>query len=469
MNILHLSTHDTRGGAARSAWRLHQGLLSIGSSSRMLVRTKHSDSSTVLDADDGTLASWHEQIATPWFQSLIPEGSSWFTTGSTNAGITDHPWVREADILHLHWVAEWLSVADIASLAALGKPIYWTFHDLWAVSCGNHYAGSNTPLNDHWQSGENLPTAIRDLARREYERKLQFLAPLPIQVIAPSHWCAGICRQSQIGQHWEVSVVPYSIDTSVFRPESRSIARKMLGLPLDGTLLLFGAASLSDPRKGFPHICEALPKEEGVELVLFGADQVDQTIVNVPIKHFGQISDERQMARLFAAADAYLCPTLEDNLPNTVIESLCCGTPVIGYATGGMVDMVIHGRNGLLAPTGSVECLRKLLSDFVSDPATRHALQQFDEKRYDFEIQARCVEKLYRERFGSQSSVTQGADLPELDCSWFRSAAVYAASRSNAQVSALRAKLEKSQLKLAQVKKAVESGPEKRKKRWWRF
>jgi glycosyltransferase involved in cell wall biosynthesis len=243
----------------------------------------------------------------------------------------------------------------------------------------------------------------------------------------------------------------------------------MLGLPLDGTLLLFGAASLSDPRKGFPHICEALPKEEGVELVLFGADQVDQTIVNVPIKHFGQISDERQMARLFAAADAYLCPTLEDNLPNTVIESLCCGTPVIGYATGGMVDMVIHGRNGLLAPTGSVECLRKLLSDFVSDPATRHALQQFDEKRYDFEIQARCVEKLYRERFGSQSSVTQGADLPELDCSWFRSAAVYAASRSNAQVSALRAKLEKSQLKLAQVKKAVESGPEKRKKRWWRF
>jgi hypothetical protein len=108
MKILHLSTHDTRGGAARSAWRLHLGLLKQpGVSSRMLVRTKHSEAAEVLATDAGTLlAAWHEQVATPWLQSHLPAGSSWFTTGSVDANVAAHPWVQEADVLHLHWVAE---------------------------------------------------------------------------------------------------------------------------------------------------------------------------------------------------------------------------------------------------------------------------------------------------------------------------------------------------------------------------
>jgi glycosyltransferase involved in cell wall biosynthesis len=430
MNVLHLSTHEQRGGAAKSAWRLHQGLLSIGVNS------------SVLEREDAALGAWHETIATPWFQSLLPPGSSWFTTGSMDANVHQHPLVQQADILHLHWVAEWLSVRDIVNLAALGKPIFWTFHDLWAVSCGNHYAGANEPLNDNWETGQNLPEILRSLARREYERKLQHLAPLPIHVIAPSQWIGKMCQQSQIGAQWQVSVVPYGIDTSIFKPQDRTGARAALGLSPDKTLLLFGAAALADPRKGFSHLCSALPASAEAELVLFGADKPDASALHMPLRHMGQLSDEQQIATLYAAADAYLCPTLEDNLPNTVIESLCCGTPVIGYATGGLPDMVIPGKNGLLAPTGDVSQLAEHLTRFLQDAALRQTLHQFEESRYHLDIQPRAIASLYAVAHRQSLSL---AAVEDQDTSWFPNAALHAVN-SAAQ------RHEKTHEKLVQTK-----------------
>ncbi len=458
MSILHLSTHDTRGGAACSALRLLQGQLASGLSSRMLVRTKHSEQHEILASDDGSLAAWHEHIATPWLQSQLPPGAPWFTSGSMDADIATHPWVQEADILHLHWVAEWLTARDIAALAALGKPIYWTFHDLWPLSCGLHYTGSNTPENDHWQTGADLPDSLRPLAQREFQRKLDLLAPLPIHVIAPSRWIGQQCRRSHIGQRWSVDVIPYGIDTDIFHPQDRQAARAALNLPPNMLLLLFGAAALSEPRKGLLQLQEALTTAEldphATELIVFGQDTPDLATLPTPVLQLGPIDDAATLAKIYAAADAYLCPTLEDNLPNTVLEALCCGTPVIGFATGGIPDVVVDQKNGLLAPTGDSEALGQRLAAIATQPSLLQALQnqaqEIDLNQFTLRRQAEAVQRLYFTR--TSAAPRNAISLPATasqETDWFPEAAAHSLAKSAAHAQESGRKLQNLQSKLA--------------------
>ena len=480
MRVLHLSTHDLRGGAARSAWRLHQGLVAIGADSRVLVRTKHSNDDRVAATDDGTLAAWHEQIATPWLQRRLPANSPWFTTGAIHADVSSHPWVQEADVLHLHWVAEWLSASAIAGLAALRKPIVWTFHDLWAVTGGYHYPGRNNPQDDAWQTGASLPEELASIARIEFEHRLALLAPLPLQIISPSRWLAAQSQQSHIGQKWQTQVIPYGIDITIFRPGDVSGERKRWSVPKGSICLLFGCASLNEERKGFGALKQALAlamnnaafaqaaASGSVQLLLFGAESPPLSDLPIQAQHLGVIRSESDMASVYQAADVYLCPTLEDNLPNTVLESLACGTPVVGFATGGVPDMVTHDTNGLLAPCGDVQALSEHLIRIVIDTACRHRLQQevrlVDLTGFALQTQAQRVQDLYHDLLARETTpaptVARSPSQPMPP--WLMQAAVEALQRAGERETVLKEKLTKAKAKAAKP----EAKPEV-KRRWW--
>lgn len=502
MRVLHLSTLDLRGGAARSAWRLHQGLLDAGTDSRMLVRTKLSDAASVSATDDGTLATWHEQMLTPWLHQHLPQDAPWFTSGAVTQDITSHPWVREADVLHLHWTAEWLGAEVIGRLTSLGKPLFWTFHDLWAVTCGNHYAGSNEPGDDAWQTGGGLPEAIGGLGQREFARKHSQLASLSIRVIAPSRWIGRMSQGSAVGAAWPVEVVPYGIETRVFQPSSAAQARLRWNLPADKLLLLFGCTAINERRKGFHLLVEALRTASvdtnQVALVLFGADQPDLSTLPIPTHHVGSITSEADMASLYATADAYLCPTLEDNLPNTVLEALACGVPVIGFATGGVPDMVQDGENGLLAPCGDAPALAACLTRFATDATLRKRLQatalNADKTGFTLQTQAQRCLALYQQALAAPKTATStpapssgGSSLAEWHSipfvvhgeeDWMLQAAAAALGRAGAREAQLRTKLDQTKARLHESKehaarlkselKTAKSSPEASQRKGWR-
>lgn len=227
MRVVHLSTHDLTGGAARSAWCLHRGLLGIGVESSMLVRSKLSADPAVTGANEAACAILHEQALTPYILRRLPSGSPWFTSGVIDVDISSHPSVQSADVLHLHWVAEWLSAGVIKKLVSLGKPIIWSLHDLWPVTCGNHYPGTNDPRDESWQTGESLPEPLIEIGRSEFQRKRILLADQQIHVVAPSRWIGRMSQRSIIGSKWPVKIVPYGIETRVFCPSDQGEARAL--------------------------------------------------------------------------------------------------------------------------------------------------------------------------------------------------------------------------------------------------
>lgn len=428
MRIVHLATHDLKGGAARSAWRLHQGLRGIGVDSRMVVRSKWSNDPTVAGIDDSACAVWHERILTPYIVRRLPQGSPWFTSGVINMDIAAHPWVQGADVVHLHWVAEWLSASAIGELLKIHKVVCWSLHDLWAVTCGSHFPGCNTPQDDTWQTASGLPSAIAEIGRREFQRKCKLLACRQIQTIAPSRWIGQMAKASIIGSRWPVESVPYGVDTSVFRNADQSSGRARWNLPSDKVLLLFGCANVAERRKGLHLLIEALSaigfKRESVALVIFGDAKTDLPELSIQVHRVGHIANDSTLASLYAAADAYICAAIEDNLPNTVIEALACGTPVIGFNAGGLPDLVVNGQNGLLAPCGDVKALAAHLFSFVTNPAMLRQMQAVtrnaDKAVYSIETQARRCRELYQRLDAKTSMETTEKSLTLCDAYMWR-------------------------------------------------
>jgi len=478
MKIVHLSTHDVRGGAATAAWRLHRALREAGEDSRMVVRTRHEADLHVAATDDGSLAAWHEQIITPWLRRHGPVDMPWFTVGAADTAIETHPWIVEADVLHLHWVAEWLSAAAVRRLAALGKPMLWTFHDLWPVTGGAHFAGSNAPASDGWQRGVHLPEPLRAISEREWCRKRAAWADLPVTGVSPSAWLARVVQGSAVGAGWNVQTVPNGIDTAFFTPGDRAVARAKWGIPAHAVVLLFGCAALSDPRKGFEPLRQALQSvtKEGAQLLLFGSDLVD---IDFPNLHVGSIREAGDMASLYQAADAFLCPALEDNLPTTVIESLACGTPVLGFATGGVPDLVSDGADGVLVPCGDVAALARCLQRFVSDGAWRQLLGDHargaDKSRFTLQTQASRMRQLYAAVSPASSTLVADVAADGLaftllaeESGWLNIAAAEAITQARERERVLNEKLQAVKRKLRTAKASPPSAA-KPAKPWWKF
>jgi glycosyltransferase involved in cell wall biosynthesis len=441
----------------------------------MLVRTKHSNDASVATVDDGQLiAYWHEVIATPWLHQYRAADASWFTIGCVDSDVSLHPWVQEADVLHLHWVAEWLSADAIHRLLQLGKPVLWSFHDLWPVSCGNHYAGGQAPTTNDWQTGAALPPELTAIGQREFMRKMQSLADQHLQVIAPSRWIGHMAQQSEVGRQWPVHHLPYGINTQLFQPKTKAVARQELGLPTDKILLLFSAASLAEKRKGFHLLVKALQQAnlaaDTVQLLLAGSDELDLSTLPVAALHLGNISTEQKMALIYQAADAYLCPTLEDNLPNTVIESLCSGTPVIGFSTGGLPDLISHSQNGLLASCGDVDDFSHHLNAFCTDSALRDQLLRTAStvslQDHALETQATRMLKLYEAlpATSAKQPTTGTTQLVATETEWLMHAVLRQSQQQQAREHKWQAKLEK--LKAKQHRSVA---PPTTKKSWWKL
>lgn len=421
MKILLINTFDNYGGAALACKRLLKALNQTADvEAKLLVQVKKTEDDTVFGLANGYFSKKKaffrfalERLGFYWYEK---NKSVRFAFSPANVGvdISSHPLVLEADILHLHWTNfGFLSLNSLEKLIRLGKPIVWTLHDMWTFTGGCHYVGDCLNYQSKCGNCQFLKNPQpKDWSYQIFQQKFQLFYHSNIQLVACSRWLADKANQSALlkrstnsQKKFIIRAIPNPIDISIFKPIDKTVARQHFQLPKDKFLLLFGAMNLNDTRKGFQYLKEALqilakknPSiHQKIELLVFGKSDIN-TFVDIPfeVNNLGFLSNQTALINAYNAADVFVLPSLEDNLPNTVTEALACGTPAIAFDTGGLPEMIDHQQNGYLAEYKSAEDLAKGIA-FIFQYQNQTELQaNARNKAVSYFSEARIV-NLYKE------------------------------------------------------------------------
>lgn len=396
LNILHINHSDISGGAARAAYRIHRSLVKHGGGqglqSRMRVINKHSDDSSVIGgalAENSLWGIFHSRItrlSRRGFHTGIPMLYS-FAWPSSGLGreLEERYQNNAADLVHLHWIG--YSTLSIEEVGHLPMPLVWTLHDQWAFCGAEHYTGlvdAERFVVGYTASSRPSHEAGPDLNRRTWLRKRRSWNR-PIHIVCPSTWLADCARRSELMGDWPITVIPYPIDLSIWAPFDQREARAILELPHDRPLVMFGTdGGTADPRKGADLLLSALQSLrtqldgtalEQLELVIFGQCQpAKPPDIDIPIHYSGRLHDDLSLRLLYAAADVFVIPSRQDNLPNTGLEAHACGTPVVAFRTGGLVDIVADRITGALADPFDPASLAAAIGWVLEDSRRRRQL-----------------------------------------------------------------------------------------------
>lgn len=378
MNIVHLCTSDLRHGAGIAAYRLHHSLRKLGVNSNLIVAQKLSDEKHVVWAKEPSGNSfvnfyrWGHHM-TELFLNV---------TGSQNVysylskDLEKHPLIQAADVIHfhnIHWPFRNFSLNLLEW--GLKKPLFWTFHDVWPITGHCFY-----PLDcDRWKEGCGHCPRLRmfipllfDTSAYQWRLKKKLYEKTKMMVITPSTWLRDMAQQSPLLIGQNVECIPNCIDRNIFKPIDQRVARKSFGLNPTAKVLLFVASKLDIPIKGLSYVEEAISKiqwpNQDLVLLTVGRGAVPLSIKNkIKVKELGKISDSKKMARVYSAADLTLSPSKAESFHFVTAESMSCGTPVIGFNTGGIKDLVDHDKNGYLAQPENSDDLAKGISLFLNN------------------------------------------------------------------------------------------------------
>ncbi len=410
MKILLLNTSDISGGAARAAYRLHRGLQTIGVDSQMLVQNKTSDDRTVNSPQTKPGKGWAKvrptlnAIPLQFYRQRdrAPYSVQWLLERIAPKIAQINP-----DIINLHWICG--GYLQIETLAKFNKPIVWTLHDMWAFTGGCHYSQECDRYTKSCGTCPQLYSNIDwDLSKWVWQRKAKAWKNLDLTIVTPSEWLAKCAKASSLFQDLPIKVIPNGIDTQKYKPVDKQLAKKLIGLSPDKQFILFGAVgATSDSRKGFHLLLPALQKlkysqkQDQIELVIFGSSQPNNPPdFGFKVHYLGRFYDDISLALLYAAADVFVAPSIQDNLANTVMEALACGTPCVAFNIGGMPDMIEHKQNGYLAQSFEVEDLAEGIKWILADRQRHYKITQVArnkvEQCFTLEIQAQKYSKLLK-------------------------------------------------------------------------
>ena len=417
LSVLHLSCWDNEGGSGRSAYRLHSGLKQLGIRSRMLVGRKQTHDPDVkviggnlfgrLDRLGGGIADRMD------LQYLFYPSS--FLLNRTR-------WVREADVIQVfNTHGGYFSHLSLIPLSQ-HRTVVWRLSDMWAMT--GHCAYSYEC--ERWETGcgscphlEEYPRLRMDTSALLWRVKDWIYERARLTIVAPSTWMASLVRRSPLLSRFPVYVIPNGLDTETFRPVPKPLARERLGLGPQERVVLFSAASLLDHRKGGAILREAINRAatEGgdpVTLLVMGrhgaAWQADSPFQTV---NLGYVESDEALATAYSAADVFVLPALAENLPNSVLESMACGTPVLSFDVGGIAEAVRHMETGYLAAKVEAADLARGLRVLLDSPELRGRLgsrcREVALQEYPAELEAQRFVSLYRDVTG-QSRLSREAE-----------------------------------------------------------
>lgn len=407
-----VSYSDNRGGAARAAYRIHCALRAAGIDSLIRVNDASGDDWTV--QGPAGRAGMLMAVARPKIGALVNRVLRTSRPMPRSPAVLPSRWPNRinagnADVVHLHWINnEMMSIEDVGKI---DKPIVWTLHDMWAF-CGAEHVTEDVRWRESYSPGSRpAHESGLDLDRWTWRRKRRAWST-PMHMVTPSHWLGECVRQSTLMRDWPISVVPNPIDTEVWRPVDKTLARDLMGLRRDCRVLLFGTFGANSTwHKGFDLLQAALGHLRGrvddLQLVIFGQyapqDQID---VGYPVHYVGHLHDELSLRVLYSAADVMIIPSRIEAFCQTASEALSCGTPVVAFGATGLLDVVQHQQTGYLAQAFDPEDLARGV-EWVLGDSDRYgklcASARLDAvERFSYAIVAKKYMAVYQAAIGSR-------------------------------------------------------------------
>lgn len=344
MRILFLNTSSSVGGAAIAAGRLKSALEKQGIQTSLLTRTEK--------------AGFYIERAAIWAANGFSK-ENLFAVDIANYGenITKLPEFKEADIIHLHWINQgFLSTRGLKKIFDSGKPIVWTMHDMWPCTgiCHHSRECDYYFIGCHDCQYLKFP-GKRDLSSVIYRRKETAYKNANLTFVTCSKWLKERASHSGLLAGHNLLDIPNPIDTGFFKPLGQKNRK-------DGFRILFGAAKITDKRKGIDYFIEAcnILKAKAPDLrlkvVCYGQNsEVLSSLLPYPVESKGYVSGDAAIRDLYNSVDLFVTPSLEDNLPNTIMEAMACGVPCVGFNVGGIPEMIEHGKTGYVAEYKSSE------------------------------------------------------------------------------------------------------------------
>lgn len=359
MKIIHISTSDKMGGAALAANRLNNAFNYANETSKMIVLNQSSTDKDVITISKGKKKYFSKLkfIVTESIKRRVLKPYYTISLGWCGYNLNNIKELKETDVIYIHWTGYgYLSIKGLAKILELNKPTIIFMHDMWFITGGCHHSFECNAYKTHCSQCPRIGNSrFNNIASITFYLKQKHLSKYKnLHIVTPSNWLADCVKQSALFNGNNINVIPNLIDTNLFKPIDKQIARDILSLPMDKKIILFGAfGGKSDKYKGWDYLVSAISKikRDDIVIALFGGNvsDDDKRQLKYPIYSFGYLHDEYSTMLLYNAADVFVIPSLAENFPNTILESLACGIPVTGFDVGGIPDLVKHKKTGYLA------------------------------------------------------------------------------------------------------------------------
>lgn len=373
MKVVHLTTEDV-AGAGRAARRISHALCEYGVDSSVIVLDKMTQDDNVQEFWKSKLHKSEFKVCRKLYREILchNQRDNVFYESRLGVNLMDNQQVREADVINLHWVNHcYLSMEEICKISKQ-KKVVWTLHDMWPFTAGCYYDQNCGGYTDGCTDCELCTGVSKEFVAQQGKRKKYIYDQCAITMVGCSHWITQCASKSKITSHCKFETIPNPIDLTLFQPMEQAELRRKYGIPQKKKVVLFGAlSSNSDQRKGYPYLRNALSQldPQKYTAVIFGnSSDFKGEDLAIPVKVMGTISDDSILAEVYNVADVFVAPSVQENLANSVVESLSCGVPVVAFCIGGMVDMIQSNTNGYLAQPFASNDLAAGIELCVSSP-----------------------------------------------------------------------------------------------------
>ena len=381
IKVIHLQKHLPSSGNA--AFRLHQAMRLSDIDSTMLSLTSDLQENDLIKhlGTKAYLISFINGKSESFLTKNSLKEFGVFSYPIFGTDISKNEQVKNADIIYLHWViGGFLNLNSIERLVRLGKPIIFFMHDMWPITGGCHYSFTCEKYATKCNNCQMFPSRKKnDLSKKEFDKKIRLYSKYNnLYFVSPSKWLYDCAKKSFLTINKPVFYIPNILDNTLFKPIDKKLARQILNLNMEGTVISFGSLSLDSPYKGWTYLqkaLELLPHDKNISVLIFGSGYSKKIADSISFKtmFMGRLRDEYSTVLAYNAADVFIAPSLADNLPTTIFESLSCGTPVVGFKVGGIPDMIKHKENGYLAKYRDAEdlaegvkfCLEKKIKGYI--------------------------------------------------------------------------------------------------------
>jgi glycosyltransferase involved in cell wall biosynthesis len=417
MNVAHF-TSEMFGGAGIAAQRLHEALRRQNVESRLY----YGEGTPFVENCEPVF-----QINSFFWRNAAALAQAWRNRRNAPGCLVTSPrWIRRTrlqdlgprpDVVNLHWISRWIDQPSFFASLPPHLPVVWSLHDMNPFTGGCHHAGNCERFTDYCRECPQLKNpGPRDDAFRFFEIKKRCYTGKNLHVISSSDWMSAQARRSALLRHARsFHTIPLGLDTESFKPIDKSCARQALAIDGERFVVGFACADLSSPDKGGLLLAEALhalADKTNITLLIFGAGKLpdnggrSEPDGRYQIIELGSINSPRLQSQFYSACDVFAAPSRIESFGLTALEAMACGTPVVAFETGGLVDIVADGKTGLLEKkVGSVAGLRNQLDWMLQHPAERRnmglAARERVKKQFPSALMGSRYMELYRELVGN--------------------------------------------------------------------